>query len=140
MSTTVILSLPPIQGRARSGTEHATGHLAPAVFSRAPSSGDRRGFFLGIIHDTTIVEMLPVATAIDERVVRTLGYRWLWFVTSLFERDIALDEQLAREAWFAANREPPSFNEAATLRGIGVMQHHLGAERANAIRDMAPPA
>lgn len=139
MSTTVFLSLPPIDGHAHAGTQKATGSLTPAVFRRKPIGEDLRNFSLGVTHEATVIEIIPVASAISEGMVRTLGYRWLWFVRAMLERDIALSEELAREAWFAANREPLDFNRAATQRGIDVMRRQLGDVRVNEIREMNPP-
>ncbi len=79
-----------------------------------------------------------VARAFHGKPMTVLGPRWVGFVTALLEKNHIVDDDLAREAWFAANREPTALMIGNVERGCAVMKTRLGEALVERIRDITP--
>lgn len=77
-----------------------------------------------------------VATAFNGKPMTILGPRWAAFITALLESGHTVNEELAREAWFATNNEPTSHIKSMAEHGRRAMEAQLGTECVARIRGM----
>jgi hypothetical protein len=132
------------KGTVQIEEETVHGLFTPAVFRVKDGELDwiSSRNVLGIIRHAEGVEveyvLHVVARAFDGEPMKTLGPRWAAFISELMRANRVVTNDLAREAWFAANREPNELTRGATERGYAAMMAALSGELVDRIRSMSP--
>ncbi len=133
----------PMQGSVLINGAVIAGTFTPTIFrtntslfGAIPSQN-----VLGVIHKVGNQEteyVLHVVSRAFGDAMSVLGPRWVAFISALMSTNQTVTDELAREAWFATNREPNDFLRGTVERGHASMKALLPEELVESIRSMAP--
>lgn len=139
-----------MQGSVQIAGQTVSGSFTPTVFCTENEvfGTSTMQNVLGVIHHSEDREtgegketehaLHTVARAFSGKPMETLGPRWIAFISALLSTNQLVTGELAREAWFATNREPNELTHSATERGCKAMTEVLPGELVERIRSMTP--
>jgi hypothetical protein len=82
-------------------------------------------------------EFVIIPASISEEMAMILSRRWIAFVKALLLQRLIVNQDLAMNAWHAADTKSPD-NSGIVARAVNLLNSHLGEERIDMIRGVQP--